>query len=138
MSDKKTKTIWKHQNWQDVTKATPEKNKGDVRVVDEANTDVSQMYARLLANGQLASTVAHASASTGVNRNMAYAMLEDMAVKCPQYMDLGETHRTTKIIAEKLAKKMALKESEEAKRIKQVNDVTNQMAKEDGYNVEQI
>ena len=63
--------------------------------VDEAHASIDEMYARLVASGQLGLTVAHATANASVNEEKALAMLKD-AAKAPQYMDLSETNTRLK------------------------------------------
>lgn len=109
MSETKINEIKKTNLWETQTKENFMKNIKFEKVcvetiaVDEAHASIDEMYARLVASGQLGLTVAHATATSSVNEEKALAMLKD-AAKAPQYMDLSE--KNTRL---KRAKETAMK-----------------------------
>ena len=103
MSDKKI-NLWETQTKENFMKNIKfEKVCVEKIAVDEAHASIDEMYARLVASGQLGLTVAHATAGSRVNEEKALAMLKD-AAKAPQYMDLSE--KNTRL---KRAKETAMK-----------------------------
>lgn len=99
--------LWKHQRQEDIV-AHAEKGGGEVNVIEEDAADISQMYARMVANGMIGATVMH-SAGQRMDESRALALMNN-AKKAPQYMDISEKNRILKRVTEQAQELEAIKE----------------------------
>ena len=127
MSEEKNK-LWETQTKKNFMKNIKfEKVCVETIAVDEAHASIDEMYARLVASGQLGLTVAHATAGSTISEERALAMLKD-AAKAPQYMDLSE--KNTRL---KRAQETAMKlENEKLKKLNET--IQNDWNEKQGVN----
>lgn len=94
MTEKKTTHQWERQFWHEVH-AQHEQGGGEVLVIDEANSSISEMYAMMLAKGLVGVGVAHAAGRVRMDEAHAIAGMMN-AQKNPLYTEIGERQERLK------------------------------------------